>query len=199
MGDSKFWLNTKELAELFQVERRTIQRWVKKAGLESDEEGRYHAPSLITWWREKQIEELTGDVKKVELALKKVKLEKEKFLLEREKGKWVEKEKVEVEWAQRVTEIKSGLLALEFRLSTQLANRKRSLAKVREIIKKEVLDLLWSYVREGEYTPKVNEGLPLDKQEELFWSFLEQLSEISCKEPVVKLECQKKRQKRKKK
>jgi len=195
----KLFLTTKELCELFSRHERTIQRWIEKAK-PREKEGKYYAPDLFLYFENNISRKSTNKNKEeLEIALKQIKLERETFNLAKEKGEYVKRDEVELEWAQRVSEIKSGLLALEFRLSTQLANKKRSLAKTREIIKKEILDLLWSYVRDGKYTPVINENLPLEKQEELTFKFFSKLSEINCNNPEIEVKCPKKKTKTRKK
>ncbi|SMO61423.1 hypothetical protein SAMN06269117_11442 [Balnearium lithotrophicum] len=194
----KLFLSTKELSILFSRHERTIQRWIEKAQPRT-KNGKYYAPDLFLYFENSIARKNDKSKEELELELKRVKLEKERFTLEKERGEYVKRDDVELEWAQRVSEIKSGLLALEFRLSTQLANKKRSLPKTREIIKKEILDLLWSYVRKGKYIPKINENLPLDKQEEITFEFFQKLSEIPCDNPKLEIKCPKKKTKREKK
>lgn len=191
----ELYMTTRTLSVLFNKNMRTIQRWIRDCK-PKQKDGKYYAPDLMAYY-ERKLTAKKKDKEELEIALKQVKLEREKFNLEKEKGEYVKREEVEVEWAQRVAELKSGLLALEFRLSSQLANRKRSLAKVREIVKKEVLDLLWSYVRDGKYTPQLNETLTLQEQEKLFWEFMEKLAALdSCKSVKVEVKCFKKKRKK---
>jgi len=95
---------------------------------------------------QKEIDKDLETLKKEQLR---VKIEKEEFELQVKKGRYIEREKMELEWSRRAAEYKQSLIALEFRLSGLLANKRLSLAKVREIIKKEVLQILNSLIRVG--------------------------------------------------
>ncbi len=188
----EIYFSIKQLCQIFGRAERTIRQWIKAgevSKIKKDGQVLYNIKELINYYaeniHEKKIDEDLEVLKKKQL---KVKIEKEKFELELKKQMYVEKEKMELEWSRRAAEYKQSLIALEFRLSSLLANKKQSLAKVREIIKKEVLQVLNSLIRDGEYTPVINENLPIEIQEEAYKKFWEKLKKIKKKPKKIDVE-----------
>ncbi len=183
---------TKDLSLIFSKNERTIQRWINDGNIPSIKKKNtnlYSLPDLIKYYaeniHEKQLDQDLEELKKKQLQ---VKIEKERFELQVKQGKYIEREKMELEWSRRAAEYKQSLIALEFRLSSLLANKRLSLAKVREIIKKEILQILNSLIRDGEYTPVINENLPIETQEEAYKRFWEKLKKIKKKVKKIDVE-----------
>jgi hypothetical protein len=191
-SEDKIYYTVKDLCVIFNRADRTIRQWIKDGQISKVKKGNtvlYNLPELIKYYAEniyqKEIDKDLETLKKEQLR---VKIEKEEFELQVKKGKYIEKEKMELEWSRRAAEYKQSLIALEFRLSGLLANKKLSLAKVREIIKKEVLQILNSLIRDGEYTPVINENLPIETQEEAYRKFWEKLKKIKKKVKKIDVE-----------
>ena len=187
-----FYYTVKELAEIFNRAERTIRQWIQDGNvskIKKKNTNLYSLPDLIKYYaeniHEKQLDQDLEELKKKQLQ---VKIEKEKFELQVKQGKYIEREKMELEWSRRAAEYKQSLIALEFRLSSLLANKRLSLAKVREIIKKEVFQVLNSLIRDGEYTPVINENLPIEQQEEAYKRFWEKLKKIKKKVKKIDVE-----------
>ncbi len=174
------FLYPSDIALLFRRAESTIRDWAVRSKARKIKDGnrvKYYLPDIFEYYENEiapYIRSQTEDLDKVKAELEKVKLEKEKINLAVLKGEYVKREQVEIEWAQRASELRQGLIALEYRLSSQLANRRLSISKVREIIRKEVLALLEAYTTEGEYTPPLK-GISNEEFEKHYFEFLKKL------------------------
>jgi len=174
------FLYASDIALLFKRAEATIRDWAARCKARRKKDGskvRYYLPDIFEYYETEIAPSLKGqteDLEKVKAELEKVKLEKEKLNLAVLKGEYVRKEQVEIEWAQRASELRQGLIALEYRLASRLANKRMSISKVREIIKKEVLALLEAYTEEGEYTPPLK-GISHEEFEKHYFEFLRKL------------------------
>ena len=180
------FLSPADIAHLFKRAESTIRDWAVRAEARRIKEGnrvKYYLPDIFEYYENEIAPSLRGqdeDLAKVKAQLEKVKLEKEKISLAVLKGEYVKKEQVEIEWAQRASELRQGLIALEYRLASRLANRKLSVSKVRELIRSEVLSLLEAYSKEGKYTPDVGCISP-EEFEKHYFEFLRRLEKGELK------------------
>lgn len=171
------FLHPSDIALLFRRAEPTIREWASKSKARKIKEGnrvRYYLPDIFEYYENEIVSYGSEDLDKVRAELEKVKLEKEKINLAILKEEYVKREQVEIEWAQRASELRQGLIALEYRLASQLANRRLSISKVREIVRKEVLALLRAYTTEGKYTPPL-EGVSNEEFEKHYFEFLRKL------------------------
>lgn len=180
------FLSPADIAHLFKRAESTIRDWAVRAEARRIKEGnrvKYYLPDIFEYYENEIAPSLRGqdeDLAKVKAQLEKVKLEKEKINLAVLKGEYVKKEQVEIEWAQRASELRQGLIALEYRLASRLANRKLSISKVRELIRSEVLSLLEAYSKEGQYTPDIG-GISPEEFEKHYFEFLRRLEKGELK------------------
>ena len=191
------YFTPKELAVLFNRAERTIRDWIQKAKPKKQGKNKYYAPDLFKWYEE-TFTKVAQDEKALSRALKAVELEKKQIELEVLKGKLIEREKVEIEWAQRTAEFRQGLIALEFKLAKKLAGRKLTLPQARKVLREEIFGILRAYAREGEYTPQALD-IPLEKFEQAYVQFLDQLKKTDCAKPKVTVECNGKSNRKRKK
>ncbi len=190
----ELFLSLDALEELFGRSRRTIQRWASACEVRRREENgrvRYFLPDLLRYYLEEIHQPMPEELEKIRTERERIKLEKERLELEAAKGKLADRDQMEIEWAQRAAEFRQGLISLEFKLARQLAGRKLTLPQVREILRREVFEILRSYVREGAYTPRIDERWTLEEFEVAYFKFLEALSKTDCplSKVRVKLEC----------
>lgn len=175
-----FFFYPSELALLFGKAESTIRDWAVRSKARKVRDGnrvKYYLPDIFNFYEKEiapRLREQGESPSKIKAELEKVKLEKEKLNLAILKGEYVKREQVEIEWAQRASELRQGLIALEYRLASQLANRKLSLSKVREAIRKEVFALLQAYTAEGEYTPPLK-NISHEEFEKHYFEFLRKL------------------------
>lgn len=186
------FLTVPQLALAFNRSDRTIRDWLGKWRQKIRQDGsKYYLPDIIRCFEENFGIKKRADSSKIKDALNLIKLEKEKLELEALRRKYVEREKIEMEWATRASEFKQSLLALEFRLATILADKSgKTIPIVRQILKKEVLELLQSYCREGKYIPVITDNLPIHLQEEAlsqFWQKIQALPTKKYKKIVVEV------------
>ena len=171
------YFSVKELSQIFNRAERTIRDWISQANPEKKETERgilYKASDIFAWFEKNFVKRISKDEKKLKAALQAVKLEKEQIELEMLKGNLIEKDKVEIEWAQRASELRQGLITLEFKLAKKIAGKKFSLAQARKLVKEEILQILKTYIREGEYTPYTLD-IPPEVFEKEYFKFLEEL------------------------
>jgi len=189
------YLSIKELSQIFNRAERTIRDWISQANPEKKETERgilYKASDIFAWFEKNFVKRISKDEKKLKAALQAVKLEKEQIELEILKGNLIEKDKVEIEWAQRASELRQGLITLEFKLAKKIAGKKFSLAQARKLVKEEILQILKTYIREGEYTPYALDISPEIFEKEYF-KFLEELSKKAEKNAKNKVDRQRKK------
>ncbi len=181
------FLFSSDIAVLFKRPESTIRRWASACNARKKKAGsrvKYYLPDIFEYYETEiapHFKESGEDLERVRAELEKVKLEKEKLNLAILKGEYVKKEQVEIEWAQRASELRQGLIALEYRLASRLANRKLSISRVRELIRSEVLALLEAYTKEGEYTPKVG-NISHEEFEKYYFEFLKRLEKGELKD-----------------
>ncbi|OAQ20339.1 hypothetical protein [Thermosulfurimonas dismutans] len=192
--NGELYLSIQALQDLFGRSERTLRRWASACeARKQDKNGRvfYYLPDLLRYYLEDIHQPVPEELEKIRTEREKVKLEKERLELETTKGNLIERDRVEVEWAQRAAEFRQGLIALEFKLAKQLAGRKLTLPQVREILRKEIFEILRSYAREGAYTPKMDERWSLEEFEAAYFKFLQALEKTNCplSKIKVKLEC----------
>lgn len=181
------FLSPADIAHLFKRAESTIRDWAVRAEARRIKEGnrvKYYLPDIFEYYENEIAPSLRGqdeDLAKVKAQLERVKLEKEKISLAVLKGEYVKKEQVEIEWAQRASELRQGLIALEYRLASRLANRRLSVSKVRELMRSEILALLYAYTKEGVYTPKIGD-VSLEEFEKYYFEFLRRLEKGELKD-----------------
>lgn len=150
-----FHLNSEKTADFFGVTPRTLLDWAKKG-----------APKVQRgWWDPKAIMEWRGSVEsdsgENSLAVKKLKADvdykeakaiREQRMNQILEGEYVPVAEIETEWSRRVTEVKTGLLALTNKIAGQITDPDIRL-EVEQVIRDEVYELLEQYARDGTYTP----------------------------------------------
>ena len=189
------YFTVKELSQIFNRAERTIRDWISQANPEKKETERgilYKASDIFAWFEKNFVQRISKNEKKLKTALQAVKLEKEQIELEILKGNLIEKDKVEIEWAQRASELRQGLITLEFKLAKKIAGKKFSLAQARKLVKEEILQILKTYIREGEYTPYALDISPEIFEKEYF-KFLEELSKKAKKNAKNKVDRKRKK------
>ena len=185
------FLYSYEIATLFKRAESTIRDWAVRSKARKVKDGnraKYYLPDIFEFYEAEIASALRGhddNLDKVRAELERVKLEKEKINLAVLKGEYVKKEQVEIEWAQRASELRQGLIALEYRLASQLANKRLSVSRVRELIRSEILSLLEAYTKEGEYTPQVGD-ITHEEFEERYFEFLRGLQKGKSNEKKTK-------------
>jgi len=150
-----FYLNSEKTAQFFDVTPRTVTNW-KKRGAPQPKRGWWDLKKLVEWMGIGNEETMMARKIKAETSYREAKAEREQILKNELLGKYMQIEQVEEEWAKRVTEVKSGLMALARAVAAEFADpdiRKT----VEKVVNNEVIDLLEQYSRTGRYTPKVKE------------------------------------------
>jgi len=182
---ANLFLSVADLASVFNRSERTIRNWLghwRQKGIRQDGD-KYYLPDIVRCFEEEFAGKSSPDRQKIDNALKVQKLQLMKLRYEVELGKFLPKDEVEAAWATRVSEFKQGLLALEFRIAGQLAEKsKRRLGEVRKILRQEILSLLSAYCRDGIYTPQIRDDLPFDLCEQAYGQFWEKLRTLPPKQ-----------------
>ena len=151
--------STSDTCIFFGVSRETLSTWVKK-GAPKEGRGSWDIKKLMEWLG-KGVS--TGNGEKIMVSdearklradadFREIKYEKEKISLDKLQGDLINIEDVQLEWAGRVLELKSGLRQLEKKIAPQIANQ--SIREVERVLRDEVYYLLESYSRDGAYTPR---------------------------------------------
>lgn len=150
----RFLLSSEYTARFFGVTPRTLLDWEKK-GAPKASRG-WWDPKAIMEWREGSansgVDNLTAKKLKAEVIYKEAKAAREQRMNLILEGEYVPLADIEDEWARRVTEVKSGLLALTNKIAGQITDPDIRL-EVEQVIRDEVYELLEQYARDGTYTP----------------------------------------------
>jgi len=132
--------NQNELAELFDVDVRTVQRWIRD-GLPRTEKGFYDLAQIVSWWKKRNDERFKNDPEKKwnhEHARWRALLRKLQYKVKA--GELIPREEVESEWLSILTTVKKKLLNLGPRIAPQVVGQE--IHVVEKIITENVRDLL---------------------------------------------------------
>lgn len=147
------WLaTTNHLSDLFGVTTKTIQEWARK-GMPQKGRNLFHLREVIRWWaghifRESDTNDSKSEAER-RAAWAKAHAAEEANAIRR--GQLMRREDVVNQWAFRVANLRSGLLALPSRLGDLLANK--DISSVRVILRQEMECLLALYSEHGAFTP----------------------------------------------
>jgi len=151
-------LNSGKTADFFGVTVKTLAQWAKE-GCPKHSRG-WWDPKEILAWRGEATDEDTKEAMsvlarklKAEADYKEARAEaaiRQNEILE---GQYMPREEIETQWANRVIELKAGLLALGRKIAGQIADVEVRL-EVERVINDEVYELLEQYARDGVYTPR---------------------------------------------
>jgi hypothetical protein len=151
-------LNSGKTAEFFGVTVKTLAQWAKE-GCPKHARGWWN-PKEILAWRGEATDEGTKEAMsvlarklKAEADYKEARAESAIRQNEILEGQYMPKDEIETQWARRVIELKTGLLALGNKIAGQITDPDIRL-EVERVINDEVYELLEQYARDGSYTPK---------------------------------------------
>jgi len=148
-------LSRQEIAHVFGVTPRTVNRWVLE-GMPKDHDG-YDLPSCVQWALDRaQNNSQDRPVETPQSLSWLEKFRRERFRLARLERRKAEEElcpwsEIEEQWCERVGLVTSGLSYLHVRLMGVLPGK--SSDEVERIVKAEVRDLRTSYAKVGRYCP----------------------------------------------
>jgi phage terminase Nu1 subunit (DNA packaging protein) len=114
--------------------------------------------AIIAWWAENIYEpkieagEKDESLKNARQKYWAAKAEKEEINVSQLKGELIPKKTLSDLWGSRVVEVKQGLLNLSDRLPPVLEGKTQP--EIREVVHKEIIQLLEMYSRNGKYTPR---------------------------------------------
>jgi hypothetical protein len=150
-GD-KFYLNSEKTAEFFGVSTRTLINWNDQSGgaLKKDT-GWWDIQAIMVWRTD---HETSNEARKLkaEADLKEEQAERARRDNEEKAGQLILATEVHTEWARRIIELKTGLLAMGRKAAGQFSDPDVRI-EVEKIISDEVYNLLKQYARGGKYTP----------------------------------------------
>lgn len=159
INGSLFVHGTADTCIFFNVSRETLSAWAKR-GAPKEGRGSWDIKKLNEWLGkgantgngEKVVISDEARKLKADADYRETKSEKEKISLDKMQGDLIKIDDVQLEWASRVLELKSGLRQLEKKIAPQIANQ--SIREVERVLRDEVYFLLESYSRDGSYTPR---------------------------------------------
>jgi len=151
--DGKIALRAEKAGEFFDVDERTIRNWDAKAnGTLRIKRGWYDIKAIMDWRSGQNAESDAARKLKAEADLKEEQATMARIEREILEGKYLSVDEVYTEWARRVSEVKSGLLALSKKVAAQFSDADIRI-EVENILSDEIYDLLSQYARKGKYTP----------------------------------------------
>lgn len=156
--EGKIYLNTEKTAEFFGVSDHTIRDWDGKAGGNLKlNRGWWDIKAIMEWRSGANDESDLARKLRAEADLKEEQAAKAKREREILEGQYIAAEEVHSEWARRISEVKSGLLAMAKKIAGQFSDPDLRI-EIEKITSDEVYDLLDQYSREGKYTPTKRKG-----------------------------------------
>ncbi|AIF52012.1 hypothetical protein [Pelosinus sp. UFO1] len=158
-ADRTFVHSTSDTCIFFGVTRETLSGWAKK-GAPKEGRGSWDIKKLNEWLGkgattgngEQKVLSDEARKLKADADFREIKSEKEKISLDKIQGDLIKIDDVQMEWASRILELKSGLRQFEKKIAPQIANQ--SIREVERVLRDEVYYLLESYSRDGAYTPR---------------------------------------------
>lgn len=155
--DGRLLISTAALSKAMSTSAKTISEWAK-TGMPKESTGWWDLAAVLAWRGQSvgagRAEEMSDEARKLkaDADCREIKAVREKRMLEVLDGLYVEKAEIETEWARRIIEMKSALLLLAKKVSTEFTDApiRRTVEKV---ITNEVYVMLEQYSREGAYTP----------------------------------------------
>lgn len=142
-------VSSKQLAEIFQLNVRTVQAWATN-GCPKVADGVWDLHDVIIWWAENLYEPDSTegtDLHKVKLQHMKAKAEHEELKVALLKGTLMTIEEIIDAGAWRVSELSAGLSAMALRLPHMLIGKDE--IEMRAIIQEEMWKLRDAFSREG--------------------------------------------------
>ena len=152
------WIvDTKTAADFFGVSVRMIQKYHKDMGCPIVRRGWWDLKALFLWWLDNVYEQTVvrddETVRKYAREGAKWKAELARIKVQKEKGELFPRSEIAEQWALRVAEIRTGLLAYKMRLSALLEMKPKQ--EIEEIIDDENWHLFDNFTREGRFTPVI--------------------------------------------
>jgi hypothetical protein len=143
-GRTDFLVTLEMVAQFFEVNIRTVQKWVKLKKCPKADHGIYDLKAVFQWY----IETMAGgsdsqDIEEVKLKYWTWKAEKERIGVELSKRELMPKDEIHGQWALRLAHVKSTMINFSDRLPPLLVGKNRD--DIREILKQETRDLLTNY------------------------------------------------------
>lgn len=157
--DERLLISTAALTKVMRTTPKTLSEWAK-AGLPKEAMGWWDLQKVLEWRGQSvgagKAEEMSDEARKLkaDADYREIKAAREKRMMEILEGQYIEKAELETEWARRIIEVKSALLLLAKKVSTEFTDApiRRTVEKV---ITSEVYVMLEQFSREGAYTPTV--------------------------------------------
>jgi hypothetical protein len=151
-GD-RFYLNTEKTALFFDVADRTLREWDEKAnGTLKKDRGWWDIQAVMEWRNGEDDDTDMARKLRAEANLTEAKAAKAVREMEILNGQYLPADTVYSEWARRVAEVKSGVLAFSKKVAGQFSDPDVRI-EVEKILADEAHDLLEQYSRTGKYTP----------------------------------------------
>lgn len=160
IADGQILLNTEKTGEFFGVTRETLSAWSKR-GAPKEARGWWNIRELMMWLGKMPASGSDGTVGEVSAEARKLhadaeyrelKAAREKIALEALMGQLMHRNEVAAEWARRIAELKTSLMALARKIAGQMPDPDTRRV-VESVIANEVRDYLEQYSRAGKYTP----------------------------------------------
>ncbi|MBN1663494.1 MAG: hypothetical protein JW943_07840 [Deltaproteobacteria bacterium] len=183
------WVSFEYLEEMTGRADRTIRDWRHKwGGRVRTQDGNVWLPDFFRWF-ENEFSGKSQNANKLDELIKMQKLKSMQFEFEVNQKKYISKGEVEAEQVDKVIELKQGLIAMIFRVSSHLSDRTgAAFSDIMNPLKKEVYGLLLAFSREGRYMPQINEKQSLSVQEKAFTSFWQQIRNLPDTRKFRKIE-----------
>lgn len=135
-----------DLAKHFNVSTRTVQFWIQD-GMPVTTDGFYPVEHIKAWKEQKDQARRPRDAEKNELEKRKLKAQAElaEMELKRQREELIPKADVEVQWVQRIQEVKKALMSLPRRLAPQVAGL--DVKEAQRVIETRVIEILEGFAR----------------------------------------------------
>lgn len=150
-------LTTAQVAEILNVEARTVRRWGDR-GCPKIGRGRWDLAKVIPWWIDNvyKAEDDTEAMADAKLEYWQAKARTEKVKADLAEGASMKIEDFKQAWAWRVSEMSSGLGSIPLRIAPVVAGKSES--DIRAILDEEMWKIRDKFARTGKFTPDQKRG-----------------------------------------
>ena len=147
--DSEYYFPIKKIAIIFAISERQAYRW-QNIGLPKEKGNLFDVRRCFKWWCDNiGVETTNKETNNARERYWLAKAESEEIRIERIKGELIKRDDVFSEFAQRASDLKTGLRALKYRLSGLLVGKDQD--EIMNVLGVEIDSMLRNFCRRGKY------------------------------------------------
>ena len=154
--DKTILVTKSELAELFGINYKTVDRWIEQGLIRPTMSKKYDLGLVIRWYRTYKEGDESAEITLSEIKRQheKVKLALSQHELDQLSGKLIDKEEAITSWSRRLVEFLAGFWPRAIRLAPLLEMKTKQ--EIQKIIEDYDIELMTHFKREGSFIKNGN-------------------------------------------